>query len=212
MRQGKVFSTPIPTQVISNEEFTPIGQTSDQVRVEQAAAALVERTAARRGLTRRDFLKTTGGMAGALLAMNAVFGRFFNVGEVELFEHAAFAEQQGVPYFIFDVQTHYVGSQYDPADAESKRKGAVSKQALLSLRRFIREAGLNPKLKDDRGTIDDLSWKNFVKEVFLDSETAIGLISTPPGPYPQEAVVPPKEMAHIRASRRIRIFSRIRTS
>jgi uncharacterized protein len=37
-----------------------------------------------------------------------------------------------------------------------------------------------------------------VKEVFLDSETAIGLISTPPGPYPQEAVVPPKEMTHIR--------------
>jgi uncharacterized protein len=34
--------------------------------------------------------------------------------------------------------------------------------------------------------------------VFLDSETAIGLISTPPGPYPQEAVVPPKEMTHIR--------------
>ena len=44
----------------------------------------------------------------------------------------------------------------------------------------------------------DLSWENFVKEVFLDSETAIGLISTPPGPYPQEAVVPPKEMTHIR--------------
>ena len=30
-----------------------------------------------------------------------------------------------------------------------------------------------------------------VKEVFLDSETDIGLISTPPGPYPQEAAVPP---------------------
>src|SRR4030095_5702162 len=39
---------------------------------------------------------------------------------------------------------------------------------------------------------------NMIKEVFLDSETAIGLISTPPGPYPQEAVVPPKEMTHIR--------------
>ena len=44
----------------------------------------------------------------------------------------------------------------------------------------------------------DLSWDNLIKEVFLDSETAIGLISTPPGPYPQEAVVPPKEMTHIR--------------
>jgi uncharacterized protein len=34
--------------------------------------------------------------------------------------------------------------------------------------------------------------------VFLDSETMIGLISTPPGPYPQQAVVPPREMTHIR--------------
>jgi predicted TIM-barrel fold metal-dependent hydrolase len=198
MRQRRVFPSPIPTQIISNEEFTPIGQTADQARVEQTAAALVKLTAARRGLTRRDFLKTTGGMAGALLAMNTVFGRFFDIGEAELFEPEAFAEQLGAPYFVFDVQTHYVGSQYDPTDAEAKRKGAVSKQALLSLRRHIREAGLNPKLRHEQGTIDDLSWEHFVKEVFLDSETAIGLISTPPGPYPHEAVVPPKEMAHIR--------------
>ena len=68
----------------------------------------------------------------------------------------------------------------------------------MALRRRVREAGWNPALAGDRDTIDDLSWQNFLKEVFLDSETAIGLISTPPGPYPQEAVVPPKEMAHIR--------------
>ena len=37
-----------------------------------------------------------------------------------------------------------------------------------------------------------------VKEVFLDSETQMGLISTPPGPYPEQAVVPPKEMTHFR--------------
>lgn len=198
IRQGTMFPTPIPTQIVSNEEFTPISQTGEQARVEQVASILVERTAARRGLTRRDFLKTTGGTAAGLLAMNAVFGRFFNIGDIELLESAAFAEQQGLPHFIFDVQTHYVGSHYDPTDAEAKRKGAVSKQALLSLRRHIRETGLNPKLAGDQGTIDDLSWRNFVKEVFLDSETTVGLISTPPGPYPQEAVVPPKEMAHIR--------------
>jgi len=161
-------------------------------------AGLVEQTAARRGLTRREFLNTTGGMAAALVGMNTVFGRFFSVGDIELFEPAAFAEQQGAPFFIFDVQTHYVGSHYDPTGAEADRKGAVSKQALLSLRKHIREAGINPKLAGDHGTIDDLSWRNFVKEVFLDSETTVGLISTPPGPYPQEAVVPPQEMAHIR--------------
>lgn len=197
-KKGTTFPSAIPTRIVSNEEFVPFNQTPEQALVEQVTARLAEQSAARLGLSRRDFLKTTGGIAAALLAMNSVFGRFFHIGEVELFETAAFAEQQGTPFFIFDVQTHYVGSHYDPTDAEARRSGAVSKQALLSLRRRTREAGLNPKLAGDRGTIDDLSWRNFVKEVFLDSETTIGLISTPPGPYPQEAVVPPKEMAHIR--------------
>ena len=196
--QGFHSPSPVPTRNVSNEEFVPLPQTREQVRVEQAVAALSASASQQLGLTRRQLLKTSGGMAAALLAMNGIFGRFFEVREVELFEPAAFAAQQGAPYFIFDVQTHYVGSQYDPRDAEGRRSGAVSKDALLSLRRRIREAGLNPKLAGDKGTIDDLSWRNFVKEVFLDSETTIGLISTPPGAYPQEAVVPPDEMAHIR--------------
>src|SRR5262249_57862810 len=90
----------------------------------------------------------------------------------------------------------YVSAGYDPGNAEAGRKGAVPKQALLGLRRQSRR--LNPKLASDSGTLADLAWENMVKEVFLDSETAIGLISTPPGPYPEEAVVPPKEMTHIR--------------
>ena len=197
-KKGPILSSPVPTCIVSNEEFCPIPQTAMQARVEERTNTLIERAAIERGMTRRDFLRTTGGTAAALLALNTVFGRFFQINGVELFETAAFAEQQGDPYFIFDAQTHYVSSGYDPSDAERNRKGAVSKQALLSLRRYIREAGLNPKLAGDLGTIDDLSWKNFVKEVFLDSETTVGLISTPPGPYPHEAVVPPKEMAHIR--------------
>ena len=198
VKKDTTFPTPVPTQIVSSEEFLPIGQTAEQARVEQVTGELVAKAVGRLGVTRREFLTTTGGLAAALLAMNYTFGRFFNIGDVELFETTAFAEQQGLPYFVFDVQTHYVSSGYDPSDAESNRKGAVSKQALLSLRKHIREAGLNPKLAGDRGTFDDLSWKNFVKEVFFDSETTVGLISTPPGPYPQEAVVPPKEMAHIR--------------
>ena len=67
---------------------------------------------------------------------------------------------------------------------------------MLGLRKSARR--LNPRLASDRGTLADLSWANMVKEVFLDSETAMGLISTPPGPYPEQAVVPPKEMTHFR--------------
>jgi len=35
--------------------------------------------------------------------------------------------------------------------------------------------GVNPKLAGDSGTTTDLSWENFIKEVFLDSDTSIGL-------------------------------------
>ena len=196
MHRGLRTEVPLPTRLVSNEEFPPLPQTAAQRAVEDRILAVAGRLAPRLGLSRRDFLRTSGGVATSLLAMNAVFGRFFDVLPVEAADPAAFQERTGAPFFIFDVQVHYVGAGYDPGDAELGRKGAVSKQGLLGLRRQARR--LNPKLASDQGTLADLSWENFVKEVFLDSETAIGLISTPPGPYPQEAVVPPKEMTHIR--------------
>ena len=191
MSRGLQTEVPLPTRLVSNEEFPPLPQTVAQREVEQRILAAAGRMAPRLGLSRRDFLRTSGGMATAFLAMNAVFGRFFDVAEVEAAEPSAIV-RAGDPPFIFDVQLHYVGAAYDPADAEGTRKGAVAKGNLLRLRK--RSQPMNPALASDSGTLDDLSWQNFIKEVFLDSETAIGLISTPPGPYPQEAVVPPKEM------------------
>jgi predicted TIM-barrel fold metal-dependent hydrolase len=196
MRRGLCTEVPLPTRLVSNEEFPPQAQTAAQKEVEHRILAEAGRLASRLGLSRRAFLRSSGGMALSLLAMNAVFGRFFDVLPVEAADAAAFRERTGEPFFIFDVQVHYVGSGYDPDNAEAGRKGAVTKQGLLGLRK--RAQGMNPQLVADRGTLADLSWGNFVKEVFLDSETAIGLISTPPGPYPQEAVVPPREMTHIR--------------
>lgn len=178
---------PLPTQVVSNEEFLPSPQTIRQAQVETVALRLAEAAAARLNVTRRDFLRRSGGMAAVFLAMNSVFGKVFDVRDVELVDAAAAAERRGEPFFIFDVQTHYVSTQYDPTNAESKREGAVAKDRLLALRRRIREAGWNPALAQDTGTMKDLSWETFIKEVFLDSDTTIGLISTPPGPYPQEA-------------------------
>jgi predicted TIM-barrel fold metal-dependent hydrolase len=196
MRRGLRSDVPLPTRLVSNEEFPPLPQTAAQQEVERRILAHAARLAPRLGGSRREFLRRSGGMAASLLAMNAVFGRFFDVLEVEAADPAAFAARTGERSFIFDVQLHYVGAGYDPGNAEAGRKGAVSKQGLLGLRKSARR--LNPRLAADRGTLADLSWENFVKEVFFDSETAIGLISTPPGPYPQEAVVPPKEMAHFR--------------
>jgi uncharacterized protein len=198
MRQGFVSASPLPTRLVSNEEYPPLPQTPAQAAVERRIEALGDRMAGRVGMERREFLRTSGGMAVSLLALNEVFGRFFAVREVEAAESAAFAQGRGPDFFVIDVQTHFIGDQYDPKNAEARRKGGVAKKMLLELREKTRKSGANPALADDPVDLEDLHWQKFVKEVFLDSETAIGLISSPPGPYPQQAPVPPAQMTHIR--------------
>ena len=189
LNQGYTSPSPVPLQVISNEEFVPPPQTGQQAQVEWLIDRASKRLSGKLGLNRRDFLKTTGGMALAFLAMNEVFGKFFDVLAVEAAEPPAVQEKKGPVPFIFDVQTHYVSSSFHLPGW---------KEGLLGLRRRAKEMGLNPQLSGDTGTMADLSVANYIKEVFLDSDTSLGLISTPPGPYPWEAVVPPKEMTHIR--------------
>lgn len=189
IRQGYTSASPVPNQVVSNEEFLPPPQSPQQAQVEWLIDRTSQRLAKHLGMNRREFLQSTGGMALAFLTMNQVFGRFFDVLVSEAAEPQAFQERKGEMPFIFDVQTHYVSSSFNQPGW---------KQGLLGLRRRAREMGVNPKLAGDRGTIEDLSLENYIKEVFLDSDTSLGLISTPPGPYPWEAVVPPKEMTHIR--------------
>jgi len=123
MRRELRTEVPLPTRLVSNEEFPPLPQTVAQRAVEDRILAEAGRLAPRLGWSRRDFLRTSGGMATSLLAMNAVFGRFFDVLPVEAADAAAFKARTGDPFFIFDVQVHYVGAGYDPADAEAGARG-----------------------------------------------------------------------------------------
>jgi hypothetical protein len=76
--------------MISNGEYMPVPQTEKQKRVEARLEELADDASRKLGITRRSFLRSSGGTAAALLAMNEVFGRFFNVSFAELFEPAAF--------------------------------------------------------------------------------------------------------------------------
>src|SRR4051812_14824311 len=80
---------PIPTQVVSNEEYIPPTQTARQKQVELRLEALGDAHAKRLGISRRDFFQTSCGMASAFVAMNAVFGNFFRVDAAEMYEPAA---------------------------------------------------------------------------------------------------------------------------
>src|SRR5262245_6182211 len=81
--------SPVPTRMISNGEYMPAPQTDKQRCVESRLGELADRASKRLGISRRQFLAGSGGIAAALLAMNDVYGQFFSVSEEELVNQAA---------------------------------------------------------------------------------------------------------------------------
>src|SRR5262249_13166418 len=80
------FRSPVPTRMVSNGEYMPAPQTEKQKQVEGRIQDLAEAVSKKLSIDRRRFLASTGGMAAAFLAMNEVFGRFFHVDPIEMFE------------------------------------------------------------------------------------------------------------------------------
>ncbi len=127
-------------------------------------------------------------MAAALLAMNEVYGNFFSVSEAELFEQAAAAEAAPPKdLFVFDDQLHMVrGSRPSPAGLRAIAQGPTSAPR-------VRANPFNPRgEKDERGEAWSV-WNpalvglpidagyahitQFIKDVYLDSQVTIGLLS-----------------------------------
>jgi predicted TIM-barrel fold metal-dependent hydrolase len=179
---------PIPTRIVSNEEFEPLPQTPEQRRVESLLLETAEARSRRLGMRRREFLRTSCGMAAAFAALNGVFGRYFRVEAAELWEPAAVS---GPRYFVFDVQTHHV----DP-----RRNAPTPDQQALDFILGLRKAGetWNPKLAGREHTIEELYRLNYIKEVFLDSETAVAVVSGLPQLTPDTYLITPDEMVKTR--------------
>src|SRR5215470_11021101 len=107
--ESEEFRSPIPTRNVSNGEYLPKPQTKQQQQVEQRIKELADTTSKKLGISRRKFLASSGGMAAALLAMNEIYGKFFDVDPIELVEPAA-ASERGLPrdVFVVDDQLHFV--------------------------------------------------------------------------------------------------------
>ena len=121
--------------------------------------------------------------SSAFLALSPVFGRFFEVDAVEALESAAADARKPPEPFIFDIQTHHVAA---PRQFPS----------FLGLRRLGRV--WNPGLEKDRGTMEDLYLANYIKEIFLDSDTTVAVISGIPSATDASNILPPKKMAETR--------------
>jgi len=194
------FVSPVPTRVISNGEYMPPPQSENQKKVEARLKELADGAAKKLGISRRKFLGTTGGTAAAFIAMNDVFGKFFDVDKEEMFEPAASA-QKAPPknLFVVDDQLHFVRQNRinSPIGAIALRaiaQGPTITQAMIDAGvKPITSNPFNPdNVPDEFGnpwgvwnpaligmavSTDMFNIVNFIKSVFLDSQVTVGLIS-----------------------------------
>src|SRR5204863_9548343 len=77
------FPSPVPTQIVSSDEYLPVPRTERQREVEARLKEMSGRLAKRQGLSRRRFFQTASGMAASFVAMNQVFGPLFEASEAE---------------------------------------------------------------------------------------------------------------------------------
>ena len=157
----KGVDSPMPTQVVSNEEFIPRRQTPQQKQVEYLIGQMGEERAKKLGLSRRTFMASSMGLATCFLASNKVYGKVWEVEEAESWEPAAYDEKWPKDeYFIMDCQAHFTNGL------------AIGGFRTMD---FVKNMGF--ELKSDA---EAYGFKNFVKEMFFDSETSMVVISGVP--------------------------------
>ena len=169
------FPSPIPTQIVSSDEYFPAPQSAKQKEVEARLKALGSELARKQGLSRRRFFQTAAGMAASYVVMNQIYGPLFEASAAEAAtpdmanERAASLKDQ----FIMDMHTHFLRD-------DTRITGFVAQ------REAVGKAGWNPALAGKPQSLDDVKFANYFKEVFLDSDTKVALISSAPSEVPED--------------------------
>ncbi len=161
------FASPIPTRIVSNGEFDPLPQTPAQQRVEARLKEMAARLGPRHGLSRRGFLASAAGMAAAFLAMNETYGALFDVTAAEASQPGVAAARADAlaGQFVFDAQTHFVRDDF-------------RHEGLLDLAKYAK-SHWNPGLAGET-SLARFKFENYVKEIFVDSDTKVALLSGAP--------------------------------
>ncbi|HEV8259632.1 MAG TPA: amidohydrolase family protein [Burkholderiales bacterium] len=167
---------PIKLDTTSNGEFMPVALSPVNRATNDLAQQAATVNAKRLGLGRRDFLLSACGAACTLLAFNAAnaaagkTGGFFDLRADAALEPELARASLEKTEFIFDVQGHFV----DPTSAWLKT-------APESAFKFATKSGcaLNDNLAP-RSHLACLTPGEFIKDVFLDSDTDMIVLSFVP--------------------------------
>jgi hypothetical protein len=161
---------PVPMKTSPADESENPRQSADQCRVQQLAEELTEKYSQKLGLSRREFLSTSCGMAVVFMARTP-YSAGFTVDTAEAADLAVAQErtQALAGQFIFDVQTHCVSPTY-------------TDKWILELRKRAKK--WNPELRGEKATLDKLKFDNFYREIYDLSDTKIAMLSSAPSDDP----------------------------
>ncbi|MDJ0928738.1 MAG: amidohydrolase family protein [Gammaproteobacteria bacterium] len=172
---------PIKVDTTTNGEFAPRPLERHSRAANALAAAQAGDLAKRAGVSRRDFLTSSCGAAATLLAFNeahAAFGKtggFFDLPQVAALEPAAARPLLAGAEFIFDIQGHHV----NPLDRW--RAPHMNTAIGLQFMPHGRCAYLDPDT--EFGHVQCFTGQAFVKEMFLDSDTDMAVLTFTPTSY-----------------------------
>ena len=178
--QNDPFGTRLPVKLDSstNGEFAPIPLARVHHHANDLAHEAATLNAKLLGLDRRSFLVSACGVASSLMSMNQAYaargprGGYFELDKSAALDlHAARSAVDGSE-FIFDVQGHFV----NPTGAWTRRL-APSARPLRMAKTQSCGPGKGP---GDLDYLKCLGQDEFIKDVFLDSDTDLMVLSFVP--------------------------------
>jgi len=183
-----LFPSPIPVQSVSSDEFMPAPQTAKQREFEARVKEMGARMSKQLGISRRRFFQSAAGMATAFLALNDTYGPLYGVTRAEAAEPERADERAKKlsGQFIMDMHTHFL-------------RPGTRIQTFVNQRRAVGKAGWNPELAGKEQTIDDLMFANYLKEIYLDSDTKVACVSGAPSEVPEDWFLTNEMKAQARA-------------
>jgi predicted TIM-barrel fold metal-dependent hydrolase len=169
---------PIKLDTTTNGEFAPIPLEPVHHRARALAFDAADRNARRLGLTRRAFLASACGAASTLLAMNAAYaaagrrGGYYALPQESNLEMQVARTALDKGEFVFDVQGHFV----NPTGAWTR----LLPPGAQPLKDFTILKGCPAENAPGLGYLQCLGSDAFIKDIFLDSDTDLVVLSFVP--------------------------------
>ena len=181
------YQTPIPTQIVARDEFYPDPQNERQREVEARLLAMADDLGGQAGPGPPPILPDRGRHGRVLRRDERGLRAAVRREQAEAATPAMAQERANAlkDQFIMDMHTHFL-------------RDDTRIMTFVDMREAVGKAGWNKELGSREQTIEDLKFDNYFKEMFLDSDTKIALISSAPSDIEQDWFLTNEQMADAR--------------